>query len=163
MAFLLSFEGKFLNDQRNGRCKEYYSNGNLSFEGEYLNDKRWNGKFYDYQGNIELELKDGTGKGKIYNNKNGKLLFEGELIGGVSNGKIKQYYDNGNLKLEGEYINGISNGKVKEYDCYGNLIFEGICLNGMSWIGRVKHYNCYGELLYESELLDGNVNKIIKK
>ena len=40
----IKFEGEYLNDKRNGKGKEYYSNGDLMFEGDFLNDKRWNGK-----------------------------------------------------------------------------------------------------------------------
>ena len=40
----LSFEGEYLNGERNGKGKEYdIHNGSLSFEGEYLNGVR-NGK-----------------------------------------------------------------------------------------------------------------------
>ena len=40
------FEGEYLNGQRNGKGKEYYSNGKLKFEGEYLNGERLNGNLY---------------------------------------------------------------------------------------------------------------------
>ena len=35
-------------------------------------------------------------------------------------GKIKEYYDNGRLLFEGEYLNGLRNGKGKEYNIYLN-------------------------------------------
>ena len=41
----LSFEGEYLNGERNGLAKEFYYNGKLKFDGEYLNGKR-NGKEY---------------------------------------------------------------------------------------------------------------------
>ena len=46
------FEGEYLNGQRKGIGKEYYSlNGKLEFEGEYLNGKRnGNGKEYNKYG-----------------------------------------------------------------------------------------------------------------
>ena len=47
---------------RNGKGKEYFSDGKLIYEGEYLNDKR-------------------NGKGKQYN-YNGKLIYEGEYSNG---------------------------------------------------------------------------------
>ena len=34
------FEGEYLNGERNGEGKEYYSNRKLEFEGEYLNGER---------------------------------------------------------------------------------------------------------------------------
>ena len=40
--FGLSFEGEYLNGQRNGKGKEYDDMGNLIFEGEYKNNERIN-------------------------------------------------------------------------------------------------------------------------
>ena len=60
----LKFEGEYLNGERNGKGKEYYYDDKLKFEGEYLNGKRWNGKGYDKNGYIELEIRNGNGKGK---------------------------------------------------------------------------------------------------
>ena len=34
------FEGEYINGKRNGKGKEYDSNGNLEFEGEFINNKR---------------------------------------------------------------------------------------------------------------------------
>ena len=38
---------------------------------------------------------------------------------------MKEYDYFGDLIFEGEYLNGLKNGKGKEYDYKGNLIFEG--------------------------------------
>ena len=46
----------------------------------------------------------------------------------------------GNLLFEGEYINGIRNGRGKEYDIYGDLLFEGEYLYGKKWNGIIKYY-----------------------
>ena len=48
----ITFKGEYLNGKRNGKGKEYHSNGKLKFEGEYLNDKEWIGVGYDSNGNI---------------------------------------------------------------------------------------------------------------
>ena len=61
------FEGEYLNGKRNKEGKEFYENGKIKFEGQYLNGERWNGKGYNKNGIIELEIKDGSGKGKEYN------------------------------------------------------------------------------------------------
>ena len=34
------YEGEYLNGKRNGKGKEYDSDGELKFEGEYLNGKK---------------------------------------------------------------------------------------------------------------------------
>ena len=43
-----------INNDINGKGKEYYWNGNLKFEGEYLNGKR-NGKGKEYTENLIFE------------------------------------------------------------------------------------------------------------
>ena len=136
----LLYEGEYLNGERNGRGKEYYSDGILKFEGEYANGKR-NGKGKEYNnsnGKLEFEGEylngKRNGKGKEYYNDNGKLMFEGQYLNGKRNGKGKEYYDNGELRFEGEYLYDERNGKGKEYDWGGNLIFEGEYLNGIKII-----------------------------
>ena len=47
------------------------------FEGEYLNNKKWSGIGFNILGNKELEIKNGSGKGKEFNTI-GKLNYEGE-------------------------------------------------------------------------------------
>jgi len=127
-----TFEGEYLNGQKNGKCKEYDYYGKLIFEGVYLNDQK-------------------NGKCKEYDN-NGKLKFEGEYLNGQKNGKCKEYYgNNGKLKFEGEYLNGQKNVKCKEY--YGNngkLILEGEYLNGQK-NGKCKEYYENGKLKFEGE------------
>ena len=81
----LIYEGEYLNGERHGKGKVYYSDGKLNFEGEYLNGKK-------------------NGKGKVYHT-NGKLSFEGEYVNGKRNGKGKEYDYNGKLSFEGEYVN----------------------------------------------------------
>ena len=81
---ILTFEGEYLNGERNGKGKEYGKDGKLIFEGIYLNGKR-------------------IGKGKEYY-KSGELKFEGEYLNGERNGEGKEYYKNGELKFEGEFL-----------------------------------------------------------
>ena len=46
---------------KNGKEKEYYTNGKLEFEGEYLNGERnGNGKEYNYDGKLEFEYLNGN-------------------------------------------------------------------------------------------------------
>ena len=57
---------EYLNGERNGKGKEYYSNGKLEFEGDYLNGKKWNGKEKEYYENDKLQF-----EGEYLNGKNG--------------------------------------------------------------------------------------------
>ena len=120
----LIYEGEYLNGKRNGKGKEYDSNGILCFEGEFVNGKRW------------------KGKGKEYYD-NGNIIFEGEYLNGEIDGYGKEYDYDGKLYFEGEYLNGKRNGKGKEYDSNGKLYFEGEYFKGER-VGKGKEYNNYG-------------------
>ena len=43
----MKFEGEYLNNQKQGKCKEYRDNGGLIYDGEYLNGEK-NGKYKEY-------------------------------------------------------------------------------------------------------------------
>ena len=58
-------------------------------EGDYLFYTKINGKGYDLEGNIIYELING--KGKVLEYSGNKLLFEGEYVNGLKNGKGKEY------------------------------------------------------------------------
>ena len=49
------------------------------------------------------------------------MIFEGEYLNGIRNGKGKDYYKNGKLEFEGEYLNGKRNGSGKEYNDDGKF------------------------------------------
>ena len=103
-------EDKHLSSLKDGKGKEYDSDGHLIFEGEYLKGER-NGKGKEYTVNIYN-----------YGNKF-SLIYEGYYLNGERNGKGKEYSPyNGNLIYEGEYLKGEKNGKGKKYNDYGNLI-----------------------------------------
>jgi len=115
----------------------------LKYEGEYKEGKIWNGKGYDINGKLEFEVKDGNGKGKEYQICSGNIIFEGEYLNGIRNGKGKEYYNDYDdliLKFEGEYLNG-KEWKGKEYYHHNDeLKFEGEYLNGKEWKGK-RYYD----------------------
>ena len=177
----LVFEGEYLYNQKIKGKK--YINGKLEYEGDYLFDKKWNGKGYDKNGNIIYELVNGNGTIKQYNQEN-ILIYEGEYLNGIKNGKGKEYqygkliyegeylngkrnrkgkeYSNKNINLlyEGEFLNGKRNGKGKECDPFylGRVIFDGEFLNGERWKGIMKEYHNYNKLKFEVEYIDGKIN-----
>jgi len=98
----LIFEGEYLN----GKRKEYYFNGNIKFEGEYLKGKKWNGKGYNINNILDLQIEDGNGKGKDYNYY-GYLEYEGEYSNGEKMEKnimMKNLYALRNLLLDGKWL-----------------------------------------------------------
>ena len=145
----------------------------------YLNGKQWTGKGYNKNNDLIYELIKGKGYIKDYGYF-GKLIFEGEYMNGVKNGKGIEYLD-GEINFEGEYKNGEKNGKGKEYFHNKKLIFEGEYKNGKrNGIGNSYYFNietiCFkgnyrdgirngkgkeynrlsGEILFEGEFLYGH-------
>ena len=118
---ILIFEGRYLNDKRNGKGEEYDFNGRRIFKGEFLNGKRnGNGKEYFYNNQVKFEgeyLKGKIWNGICYN------YYENETYK-IKNGSgyIKEYDSEGVLKFEGEYLNGERNGKGKEYHLGGKYL-----------------------------------------
>ena len=109
---IILFEGEYLNGKRNGYGKEYTNEGKLLFEGEYKNDLKWNGKGYDSSNNIVYELKEGKGLIKENLPNFFIMVFSGEYLNGKRHGKGKEYnIYNRELEFEGEYLNGKRNGK----------------------------------------------------
>ena len=105
---------------------------------------------------------DKKGLAKEYDLFDNKLIYEGEYLNGVRNGKGKEYNDIANVSFEGEFKNGkkwnnlnLKNGKgyLKEYK-NNVLIFEGEYLNGER-NGKGKEYNDNGKLIFEGEYLNG--------
>lgn len=88
--------------------------------------------------------------GKLYN-KDGSLHYEGELKGGVPNGKGKAY-DKGILFFEGNFKDGETdlNGYTKTYWDNGKLMFDGYYKDGKRIEGLVykEDGNLQGYLSY---------------
>ena len=75
------------------------------------------------------------------------LIFEGEYLNGLKNGKGKEYNYRGQLKFIGEYLNGKRNGKGIEFNDFHKIKFKGEYLNGLKWNG--KGYNNHNNIVYE--------------
>ena len=147
----LLFDGELLNGEKNGKGKEYYD-GHLVFEGEYLNGKRnGQGKEFDIHKNYKFEgefFDDFKWNGKAYD-KTGNIIYE------IKNGKgknIKEYNHFGVFIFEGEYLNGKRNGKGKERE-NNFILFDGEYLNGER-NGRGKEFKS-NKLRFEGEYLNG--------
>ena len=121
--------------------------------------QRFNGKFYDINGNVEHELKYGKGKGKEYNH-DGKLIFEGDyLYGKKSIEKAKEYDRDGKIRFEGEYLNVEKHGKGKEYYLDDKIRFDGEYLNGETRKGKRYDYYDASELEYINKYLEGQLHQ----
>ena len=147
----LEFEGEYLIGRRNGKGKEYNERGQIIFKGEYLNDLKWNGYGYAPFNNIIYELKDGKGFVKEYDNHTNALIFEGEYLLGKRHGKGKEYDEFGKLIFEGNFLNGQRNGKGVEYKGKDFIKYIGEYINGKkSGQGKFRYSN---KLSFEGEFL----------
>ena len=107
----LIFEGIYLYDHKK-EGKEFFENGKIKYEGEYLFDKKWNGKEYAENGDIIKIINNGIEK--IVGKKDKNVEYIEENNKNMNNAKAKEYDDNERLIFEGEYLNGMRNGKGKE-------------------------------------------------
>jgi len=158
----IKYEGEYSHGIRNGKGKEYFIKGKIKFEGEYLRGKKWNGKEYSYINGQFSEFKNGTGFIKEYDAFYGNLLFEGEYLNGEKNGKGKKYYndfDNHRLKFEGEYLKG----KKWNGIGYGKSAFQKILYTLNDGKGAIKEYDYKGELVFEGEFINGKINGYVNE
>ena len=147
----LEYEGKFLNLKKNGKGKEYYSNGKIKFDGIFKGDKKWEGKGYNINGHLEYELKDGNGKFKDFDD-DGTLKFEGEIKNGEKNGFGRNLFED-SISFEGSFLKGKKNGYGKEYE-FGKLIYEGNFYNDKRH-GKGKLYTNDAKIKFEGIFLYG--------
>ena len=143
----LIYEGEYLNGKRHGKGIEYNIDCYLQFEGEFFEGKKWNGKGYDTNKENVYNLKNGKGFVKEYDTYSFHLIFEGEYVNGVRNGKGKEYY-NDKVIFEGEYINGEKWNGISYNDKYG-IVF--VLKNGK---GMVQEYDKESLYLYIGQYLN---------
>ena len=86
----------------------------------------------------------------------GKLIYEGEYLNGLRNGKGKEYFNyiTQNLIFEGEYLHG-KKWEGKGYDIFNNNIYE--IKKGRGWFKEYEYYN-----IVEGEYLNGLIKGNIK-
>ena len=114
-----------------------YRVGKLIFEGKYLNGKMWAGSGFDAKRDIIFKIVNGTGHVKEYD-ENWKLIFEGEYLKGLREGKGKEYFPNGKILFDGNYKKGKKYGKGIIYNEYSEKTFEGDFLDDKK-MGKAKN------------------------
>ena len=75
------------------------------------------------------------------------LIFEGEVLNGLKNGRGRFYNSDCKLIFEGEYLNDVKHGEFKEYYYDGNLAIEGEYFFGRKW--NAKIYDINDNYIYE--------------
>ena len=96
------FEGEYINGEKNGKFKIFYSYNKLESEGQYINGKM-HGKIIEYIGSFkgEYEYINGEKNGLCKEYSEEILIFEGYYLNGEKNGKCKVFFrSNGKLELK---------------------------------------------------------------
>ena len=134
----------YINEKQKLKLIKYNKHLQKTLNLSIIDYKLFTGKYIIYGEN---------GIGKEYYGENELLIFEGEFLNGVRNGKGKEYRDNGKIYFEGEYFNGKELNGIR-YDNNDNIIYE--VNNDIN--GKGKEYYWNGQLKFKGEYLNGKRN-----
>lgn len=127
-------EEYFEKDLHEGEYKEYDVDGNIIVIGQFTEGEE-QGKWTYVIGDVieEKEYLDGKehGKWKIIDKETKRLLYVGNYIEGLPDGKHIYYWPNGNIRIEGYYIMGLKEREWNYYDENGQLIVRVLYKNGI--------------------------------
>ncbi|MCJ8010735.1 stalk domain-containing protein [Paenibacillus sp. KQZ6P-2] len=163
---LLLYEGDIVNGIAEGKGTIYYPNGSPLYKGDMLNGAmHGKGKLYREDGLIWYESDfvddEATGKGKLYfyiqydDTPEIKQTYEGDLVGGIPEGKGKYFDSKGRIAYEGDLVDGNPGGKGTYYYPDGMKMYVGECKNGkyegqgINYYdnGKIKHEGSFKEFL----------------
>jgi len=114
-------------------------------------DEVKDGKYYDPNGKLGSEVKDGTGV-QTYWNCDGTKVWELEFID-YKRARHAMWYDNGQLRAEQRYRNGRVNGSFVTYYASGVKLREG-SYNCGERVGKWVEYNPDGTI---KEVVDNDI------
>ncbi|MCX6325580.1 MAG: hypothetical protein NT144_02850 [Bacteroidia bacterium] len=142
---------------RNGKWKDFFSNGKVQDEGQFTDNRRsgsW--KFYNISEKIEQTGSYNNGRPdglwKWYY-ENGTLLREEEYFQGQRDGSCKEYSIAGEIIAQGQYSDGEKNGEWKYKS--GDYTEEGKYIIGLK-DGAWKSYYTNGKLKIKGNFVQGN-------
>jgi uncharacterized protein len=144
---------------RNGKWKDFFSNGKTQAEGQYTANRKtglW--KFYNQDekveqtGNFNNDRPDGIWKWYF---ENGSLLREEEYFQGQRDGTYTEYSRSGDIIAQGQYSDGERNGEWKFKS--GNNIEEGKFIIGLR-DGVWKSYYSDGQLRFKGNFVQGTAD-----
>jgi antitoxin component YwqK of YwqJK toxin-antitoxin module len=143
---------QYVNGSIEGQRVLYYPNGQIYIVENYINNQ-YNGPYQSFfesgapkqfgtfeDGQFEGELKT------YYEQPAGQLKEVVQLVNGIENGALKQYYANGQIQNESSYSEGLKAGPFKEYHENGNIAAEGVYVEDFE-DGEVKIFDTTGVLV----------------
>jgi antitoxin component YwqK of YwqJK toxin-antitoxin module len=163
-AFIYNDNGLLLSEgivdeagNRNGKWKDFFSNGKVQAEGQFTDNRRtgqW--KFYNISEKVEQ-----TGS---YNNNrpdglwnwyydSGALRKEEEYFQGQRDGRSTEYSESGDIIAQGQYSDGEKNGPWKYKT--GEMTEEGKYITGLK-DGLWKTAYINGKLKFKGNFVQGN-------
>ncbi len=177
---LVSLEGRFNNDLKDGYFKEYDEKGKLLFTTKWIEGEKQENAVElvrlevakDYYPNGQVmtmqTFRNGIAQGvrREYNEvgeilsgslfKNGNKVADGITRNdGVRDGLWKDYFENGELKAEGSYDNGVKVGEWKYYYPNGKPEQTGKFNSKGKFIGQWVWYYPSGNILREEHFVNG--------
>ncbi len=103
----------YIQGQRHGSSIRYWDCQHLASQEEYCRGKLENGQYYDQQGTLVAEVKNGNGFRAVFGKDNIQELQE--YIDGNLEGEVKVFNQEGRLKRTYHVKNGIKHGEEIEY------------------------------------------------
>lgn len=103
----------YVQGQKHGSSLRYWHSEQLASQEEYCRGKLENGEYFDKDGNLVSEIKNGVGFRAIFGKENIQELQE--FIDGNLEGEIKVFNQDGRLKRIYHVKNGIKHGEEIEY------------------------------------------------
>jgi|GEM_PF-3394880 Uncharacterized protein conserved in bacteria len=140
--------GNYLDYNKNGEWKDYYSNGNIKSKGSYnegLQTGKWHYFFYDGKikaeglflngngsnpGTTGIPIHGRSGLWKFYSQETGKLEQECEFENGERSGLLIMYGTNGQIEAKINYKNDKFHGVLEFFDESGKVITKETYENG---------------------------------
>lgn len=98
---------------KDGPCCRYWTSQQLASQEDYCHGKLGNGLYFDSQGNVVAEVKNGTGYRAIFAKDSIQELQE--FVDGILEGEVKVFNQEGRLKRVYHVKNGIKHGEEVEY------------------------------------------------
>lgn len=149
---------------RNGPSIRYWNCDQISSQEDFCRDKLENGQYFDKDGNLIAEVKNGTGFRALFT-KEGIQEIQ-EYVNGAIEGKVKVFNQEGRLKRTYNVKNGIKHGEEVEY--YDHSITQGTVQPKLSFYwyegkiqGHVKTWYPNGSPESQKEMANNSKNGVL--
>lgn len=148
---------EYVQNEMNGLSVRYWTDTQLASKEEFNKGKLINGSYFDTDGTLITEVKDGVGKRTLFGKTTVAEITE--IKGGLPEGKVEKYDTNGALVSTHYLKNGIKNGEERFF--YPGLplrIKLSVNWNEGKLRGLVRTWYTNGQLETQKEYSDNILN-----